>query len=74
MSITLLASITPVTPPKLNRNIKPTAHIIGRLNFAFDPHIVPIQENTFTPVGIAIIIVTPVKYALASIFIPTVYI
>ncbi len=52
---------TPVTPPTVNRKIKPTAHNIGTLNSMDPPHIVAIHENIFTPVGTAITIVAATK-------------
>ena len=50
------------------------AHNIGNLNLIEPPNIVPNQLKIFIPVGIAIIIVAAVKYALVSTSIPTVYI
>jgi hypothetical protein len=41
--------------------MKPIAQSIGVLNEIEPPHIVAIQENTFTPVGTAITIVAKVK-------------
>src|SRR5579875_731323 len=52
-----LASTTPVTPPIVNRKMKPIAHSIGALNSIEPPHMVAIQEKTFTPAGTAITIV-----------------
>jgi hypothetical protein len=65
---------TPVNPPIVNNNKKPTIHIIGILNFNTPPHMVANQLKIFIPVGTAIIIVAAVKYALVSTSIPTVYI
>ncbi len=62
----------PVTPPIVNKKMKPIAHSIGVLNSRKPPHIVAIQEKIFTPVGTAMTIVAAVKYARASIEIPVV--
>jgi hypothetical protein len=72
MSNPPLASKTPVTPPRVNKNKKPTAHNIGTWNRILPPYIVANQLNIFIPVGTAIIIVAAVKYALVSTSIPTV--
>ena len=56
-----LASTTPVTPPTVNRKMKPIAHSIGVRNSIEPPHIVAIQEKIFTPVGTAITIVAATK-------------
>lgn len=72
ISIEPLAKITPVNPPKVNKNRNPVAHIIGVVNFIFPPYIVAIQLKIFIPVGTAIIIVAAVKYALVSTSIPIV--
>ncbi len=61
MSTPALASTTPVTPPTVNRKMKPTAHSIGVLNWIEPPHIVAIHEKIFTPVGTAMTIVAAVK-------------
>jgi hypothetical protein len=58
----------------VNRKIKPIAQIIGVANRIRPPNIVPNQENILIPVGTAMIIVAPVKYARVSTSIPTVYI
>ena len=68
-----LASTTPVTPPTVNRKMKPTAQSIGVRKLIEPPHIVAIQEKTFTPVGTAITMVANTKYALVSTVRPTVY-
>jgi hypothetical protein len=47
---------------------------MGKDNIMSPSHIVANQLNIFIPVGIAIIIVAAVKYALESTSIPTVYI
>jgi hypothetical protein len=67
-------SITPVTPPIVNKNRNPIANKKGTDISITPPNIVAIQLKIFTPVGIAIIIVVAVKYALVSTSIPTVYI
>jgi hypothetical protein len=56
-----LASCTPVTPPMVNRKMKPIAHSIGVRKEIEPPHMVAIQEKTFTPVGTAITMVAKVK-------------
>jgi hypothetical protein len=67
MSSAALDKITPVTPPTVNKNIKPTAnkkagvHLIKR-----PPYLVANQLKILTPVGTAIIIVAAVKYARVS--------
>src|SRR5215510_2093427 len=45
-----LASMMPVTPPSVNKKIKPIAHSIGTRNWIEPPHMVAIQEKIFTPV------------------------
>ena len=56
-----LASTTPVTPPTVNRKMKPMAQSIGVLNSIEPPHMVAIHENTFTPVGTAMTMVAATK-------------
>lgn len=56
-----LARIMPVSPPTVNRKMKPRAHSIGGVNFTCVPYIVESHLNTFTPVGTAITIVALVK-------------
>src|SRR5256885_7092383 len=41
-----LASTTPVTPPMVNRKMKPIAHSIGVRNSIEPPHMVAIQERS----------------------------
>lgn len=72
MSRDELASTIPVRPPTVNRKIKPRAHSMGVSHLIDPPCKVASQLNTFTPVGIAIIIVADVKYARVSTSIPTV--
>ena len=62
----------PVRPPTVKRKIKPKAHSMAGDHLMFPPWRVANQLNTFTPVGIAIIIVAEVKYARVSTSIPTV--
>jgi hypothetical protein len=56
-----LARTTPVTPPTVNRKIKPTANKPGVLKSIDPPHNVASQLNILIPVGTAIIIVAAVK-------------
>lgn len=56
-----LASTIPVSPPIVNRKMKPRAHSIGASHLIIPPCRVASQLNTFTPVGMAIIIVADVK-------------
>lgn len=51
----------PVSPPTVNRKIKPRAHSIAGDHLILPPCSVASQLNTFTPVGIAMIIVADVK-------------
>lgn len=52
---------TPVSPPTVNKNTNPRDHSIGVSNAMWAPIKVANQLNTFTPVGIAIIMVAAVK-------------
>ena len=72
MSSDELANTIPVKPPTVNRKIKPRAHSIAGDHLILPPCKVASQLNTFTPVGIAIIIVADVKYARVSTSRPTV--
>jgi hypothetical protein len=56
-----LDKITPVIPPKVNKNTNPIHHNIIIFIFIKDPYKVAIQLKTLIPVGIAIIIVAAVK-------------
>ena len=56
-----LASTTPVTPPTVNRKMKPIANSMGVRNSMEPPHIVAIQLKILMPVGTAITIVAAVK-------------
>lgn len=72
MSNDELANTIPVNPPTVKRKIKPKAHNIAGDHLILPPCSVANQLNTFTPVGIAMIIVADVKYARVSTSIPTV--
>lgn len=61
MSIEELARTTPVNPPTVNRNTKPIDQHIGASKDRWALFIVASQLNTFTPVGIAMIMVAAVK-------------
>lgn len=61
MSSDELASTIPVRPPTVNRKMKPRAHSMAGDHLMFPPCRVASQLNTFTPVGIAIIMVAEVK-------------
>jgi len=61
ISIDELDKITPVNPPTVNKKTKPTAQYMGASIISWAPFIVASQLNTFTPVGMAIIIVAEVK-------------
>jgi hypothetical protein len=61
MSNEPLAKITPVNPPRVNRNTNPADHNIGVDKLIFPPYIVANQLKIFIPVGTAIIIVAAVK-------------
>jgi len=73
MSIEELDSMIPVKPPVVNNIINPTVQSKeGAVVSITAPDNVLSQLNTFTPVGMAIIIVAEVKYARVSTFNPTV--
>lgn len=72
MSNDEFASTMPVRPPTVNRKMKPSAHSIGVSHLIAPPCSVASQLKTFTPVGMAIIIVADVKYARVSTSMPTV--
>lgn len=72
MSSDEFASTMPVRPPTVNRKINPRAHSMAGDHLMLPPCRVASQLNTFTPVGIAMIIVAEVKYARVSTSIPTV--
>jgi hypothetical protein len=67
-----LDKITPVTPPIVNKIIKPSVNNKGALKFSQPPQIVANQENILIPVGTAITMVAAVKYARVSTSSPTV--
>lgn len=66
--------MTPVNPPKLNKNINPMLNNIEVLRPNEPDHSVLNQLNILEQVGIAITDVVAVNYALVSISNPTVYI
>lgn len=73
MSIDEFDSIIPVKPPVVNSIINPTVQSNeGVIVSMTAPDSVLSHLNTFTPVGIAMIIVAEVKYARVSTFNPTV--
>lgn len=72
MSSDELARTIPVKPPTVNKKMKPRAHSIAGDHLMLPPWSVANQLKTFTPVGIAMIIVADVKYARVSTSIPTV--
>lgn len=61
MSREELARTIPVRPPTVKRKINPRAQSIGVSHLIEPPWRVASQLNTFTPVGMAIIIVAEVK-------------
>lgn len=61
MSRDEFARIIPVRPPTVNRKIKPRAQSIAGDHLILAPWSVASQLKTFTPVGIAIIMVAEVK-------------
>lgn len=61
MSREELDSTMPVSPPTVNKKINPSAHSIAGDHLMLPPCSVASQLKTFTPVGIAIIIVADVK-------------
>lgn len=61
MSIEELDNTTPVRPPTVNKNTNPIDQHIGASIEITDLFIVASHLNTFTPVGIAMIIVAAVK-------------
>lgn len=56
-----IAKITPVTPPTVNKIIKPIENKKGIVTSINPPEIVANQLKIFIPVGTAIIIVAAVK-------------
>ncbi len=61
MSSEELARTIPVSPPTVKRKIKPSAQRRGVSHLIDPPWSVANQLKTFTPVGIAIIMVADVK-------------
>ena len=61
MSSEAFDNTIPVNPPTLNKTINPRAHSIAGHHLILPPCKVASQLYTFTPVGIAIIIVADVK-------------
>lgn len=61
MSRDELAKTMPVRPPTVNKKMKPNAHRRGVSHLIEPPCRVASQLKTFTPVGMAIIIVAEVK-------------
>jgi hypothetical protein len=61
MSIDEFDSTTPVSPPTVNKKTNPRDHSIGVSKDIWAPIKVANQLKTFTPVGIAIIMVAAVK-------------
>lgn len=61
MSSEELARTIPVSPPTVKRKIKPSAQRRGVSHLIDPPWSVASQLKTFTPVGIAIIMVADVK-------------
>lgn len=56
-----LAKTIPVRPPTVKRKMKPRAHIIAGDHLMLPPWSVASQLKTFTPVGMAMIMVADVK-------------
>lgn len=61
MSKDELANTMPVSPPIVKRKMKPRAQSMAASHLIIPPCRVANQLNTFTPVGIAMIIVADVK-------------
>jgi len=61
ISIPELAKTTPVTPPTVNKKMKPIANKPGVLKSIEPPHKVASQLKILIPVGIAMIMVAAVK-------------
>lgn len=61
MSREELAKTIPVKPPTVNKKMNPRAHIIAGDHLILPPWSVASQLKTFTPVGIAMIMVADVK-------------
>lgn len=67
-----LARTMPVRPPTVNKKMNPRAQNMAGDHLMFPPCSVASQLKTFTPVGMAMIIVAEVKYARVSTSNPTV--
>jgi len=61
ISIEELERTTPVSPPTVNKKTKPMDQHIAASIATYAPFMVASHLKTFTPVGIAIIIVAEVK-------------
>lgn len=61
MSIEELAKMIPVSPPKVNRKMKPKAHSKGVSRMRWVLEIVDSQLKILIPVGMAMIMVAAVK-------------
>jgi hypothetical protein len=61
MSMEEFDKTTPVRPPTVNRNTKPKDQSMGVSNDMCAPIKVASHLNTFTPVGMAMIMVAAVK-------------
>lgn len=72
MSKQELERIIPVSPPTVNRKMKPYVHNIVAPPPPFVPNKVASHLNTLIPVGTAITMVVAVKYLRVSVSIPTV--
>lgn len=72
MSSEEFARITPVSPPTVNRKMKPRLHSVLAVNLMYEPYSVLTHLKILIPVGTAMIIVAVVKYARVSVSIPTV--
>jgi hypothetical protein len=59
------ACIIPLIPPMVNSATMAMANIMDVVNRSVPPHMVASQLNTFTPVGMAMIMVLMVKKASA---------
>ena len=57
MSTGIVPSMTPDRPPITNVKMKPIAKSMGVFRWSLPPQIVPSHEKTFTPVGMAMMIV-----------------
>ena len=68
----MIASTKPEKPPKVNKQTKAIENNIGVSKVMEPRHMVAIQLNTLTPVGIAISIVAYIKNSCAAVGMPTV--